>query len=627
MVLKNKKNKESNTSDQSIQNLNIIQDNVDNPENSQFYHYDIFKEKVKEEHDLVFFITFLLKIIGGSVIAIFVSFLVVPSQKASAATPPSRNTTMGERSPTKVTSSQGVQFPIGEVSPAKAVFIQPVLSRKSSMVKHSKIMRSQATIMRAQATQSKSLPVHAFSTLKVPVQRAKMFPSRLRSNSTNQSSKNKKGLSLSSFISKTRTMPLRKQKRLRLLRKKFIRVKLEDQSSPNTDDQSQNKNPQYLLLKKEYVTKHKKKKKREKNWVNIAVGFTFVVVNSRHRAILLDPYIASAICVHMKCQIIKWQAWLPLFLPHFQQTIRLQRSIRHFGYTILSSSKKMLIDEKTIVFYAAFAQIAENLFNIRQTTLEEFGKWLQSDINTKINSKILMVMRSDFQKKQDNILANISEHKSLEPLVRDATIRDIKSLLQRVDGSSNRFETLETLWNNEAIEDLETAFFSGIPQSIYDYMWATLYLSTWDPELPISAGMPQSMQRFLDRTSPFMNNLNLALSRISILEKASSSNPLGLGLGGLLRRKKRSPKAEQLFSQLKIWARAVPLVRTRMVNISTESPLEKESFWKLKEREFIPACFCQARQICQNEMGIHLAEDAFQDLVKNFIDLAHEDFL
>nr|WKT07334.1 hypothetical protein [Klebsormidium nitens] len=464
-------------------------------------------------------------------------------------------------------------------------------------------------------------------TREAPVQRAKMVSSRRRFKSTNHRPKNKIGLSLSSFISRTRTMPLRKQNRLRVLRKKIIRIKLEEEPSPSTDKQSQNQNPQYLLLKKEYITSKKSiQRKKKKNWVNLAAGLTYAVVYRRYGT-ALDEYITSAICVYIKCQMVKWQTWLPLLSPHFQQTIKLQRSIRHFGYTILISSKQMLIDEKRIIFYAALFQIAENIVNIGQTTLKEFATWLESDINIKINSKIIMVFRSDFQKKQDSILANIQEHKGLELLVRNATIRDTKSLLQRVGGSSNRFQTLEKLWTDQTIKQLETVFFRGSSQSLYDYIWATLYLSTWHPELPISTGMPQSMQRFLDRTGSFMNDFNLEMSRISILEKTSSSNPLGLGLSGLLKRKKRFPKAEQYFAQLKIWARAVPFVRTCMIDTSTQFPSEEESFWKLKEREFIPACFRHARQICQNEMGINLADEVFEELVKGFIDLPHEDYL
>ena len=87
-----------------------------------------------------------------------------------------------------------------------------------------------------------------------------------------------------------------------------------------------------------------------------------------------------------------------------------------------------------------------------------------------------MIISSDVQKQENEVLVDIKKNESLRSTVQKAKFRNIVDGGFNFDGSSHLFMALQGLWTTYFFEDFQMTFGTDVSQPFIDYEAASFFM-------------------------------------------------------------------------------------------------------------------------------------------------------
>ena len=274
----------------------------------------------------------------------------------------------------------------------------------------------------------------------------------------------------------------------------------------------------------------------------------------------------------------------------------------------------VFLENKVIPFMKTYgpllesgAKAIESGVNSGKGLIEVKNELDKSTIKGKQKMQNLFEYNQDKQK----ILNQIKDDNGLENLIKKALIKDINNVedVARAELATNRtvvrFNVLKNVWEKEETHIMIDAYDGGEPQPLFNRIAATRYLSLWSyTDFPIHAASCRFKQRMLERAASFTDQIERKLRLIIVSEKYSSK-PLA----------KRIP-----YLKLHLFSRALPSLGAQITKKEESFPSENnDAFWKHHEQELIYMSFHEARKHYEEETESKVLENDLHQCIDDFL--------
>ena len=225
-------------------------------------------------------------------------------------------------------------------------------------------------------------------------------------------------------------------------------------------------------------------------------------------------------------------------------------------------------------------------------------------------------MQDMFEYNQDKqeILNQIKDNSDLRYWIKKALIKDIKNVedVARPELATNRtvvrFNVLPKVWDSKKTQMIIAAYKKGKSHHLFNRIAATRYLSLWNNwDFPIHAASCRFKQRMLERAASFTGEIADDLRLIMDSEDLKESSPDSLD-------------KKIHFLKLHLFSHALPSLGAQISTKEESFPSESDAFWKNHEQELINISFYEARKRYEEETESKVPENDLQECIKGFLD-------